>query len=1645
MSEIERQAMLEEIRRRNAAFRQSVMDEEAARMAGMDGSEPGQPRLLDPSLTTTPTIPSQEKASQDEAPPENPFREWMTPTNKGLMKGLSEGSKALGYGSAEAADQLTGLARDTWQAITGDSDEQWQEIQAFRSVMNEPDTEVGKMLASITQFAMPFGAGAKLMKGANQLTRTAKAGGWGFLVEGAVFDPYGVRLAHMLDKVPVLEKVVPDWLASDNPEDSVWEQRLKVATEGTMLGAIGEGLFQVLRHGVLRYKAGRPETAITGPAKMDAEVAAAMEAAQAQAAAEEVFDPLTGEAIQFSLPPGIVPVDDPKWTKDPWKPLKRPDWLKASTWFKEPEVPKGEAWKEQAAAELKSEAKGRKTTSENLATTSPRTEGESIERLMASRHPNLTPEQLKVLTKERDVILGMLREPKLQEALLKTQIPKDRITDALIASAYEMKGSYQSINLIQGVRELSDTGFLSPINVRDIMLALHRRMSQEGGTIAKGATKHTADIAELYGAADRALGLLTTGPDDPFRLADVFDSMRELNSKWFTHKEGASPISEVFKSEPKEYFIISKESTSQVRRLEPPTLGRYPGDAYWARNRAERWPDKPVDPLMSTGIRSNSSPDLPTHILFDDLESLADIETMISRLEPEASPSPREIGEVAVPQGVDEGALAPGLVHSLRGLARAKGLKTDPDELMKQVEELRTNLKDADQAALRDSDQTAGQMGDEPDLRPDPDDPGEAAASDVTDILGDEPDLRPDPDDPGEAAKSDVTDILGDEPDAEILPEQVHPWDDVTWQEDEQGIWRAVEESKAVPPENRQTAEMADYAQAAAYEDAKRAVLAQLDADDEAALKALGLTREQYEEHRREIAGQSFRRLFGETIAVTNPDELKLPYQRVMPEMLGMALMSAQSVQRLARMAGGSVSSEAARAAFLKSVYKNEAILYKLVGDEERANMALARTRMKNERLISQHSGNAHIQAFAAAVDNADTLDEGMRLMREWRRPDRLPGIGQTIQHVRLSSMLSGPSTHLKNIAGNMIPPLLDIPEQFIASSFIHGGPHKRETLEDTTARIYGQYMGWKLGMKMAASDFRIRQGSAGGASVIEAQLAEEGLDHIRRDFARLTKTEKPWITGEDGIARQFNAASRWTSHPIRRYLTETRWTNMPFDLLQTGDMFFKSISFMSEAHVQAVQQLRRENPSLKGLDLREAAVKRVGELSQDDTIYQKALTHGELNTFTGELGEIGQAIVNSLNWGGQAGRFVIPFPKTMMNIFKYAVRGTPASPLIREVRENLSQGGEARAREVARMTTGMMIIAGMAPLVHRGLVTGSGGDNSWKQTPYPKNAFRFADDQDWHMYQHLPRVGFSLGVMADVTEMLAAAETEEEFNVAQAAFALGAAMIGRAMDETWAGDAVDFGDALMSASRGNANGIISFAARQPGSMVPFAGLRRDAQRIWDYGARENVRVGGGAGPGEEGLGEAAHEIWQTIYKQSFPLLRALSSQAERFPARNLYGQVMTSAVAPDALIDGKIVSFPKIYMANLGLNAYIASADDPLSKELTRMRLGFPPERRGRVFTKLDRSRMKEYTPEQYDFLTKRTGEHFYRLGTNLVSFRTYGASADSFRASKLRAARRQARKRAISEMNARWPEFIVEEQKFHRQVVLESLEGEQ
>lgn len=213
----------------------------------------------------------------------------------------------------------------------------------------------------------------------------------------------------------------------------------------------------------------------------------------------------------------------------------------------------------------------------------------------------------------------------------------------------------------------------------------------------------------------------------------------------------------------------------------------------------------------------------------------------------------------------------------------------------------------------------------------------------------------------------------------------------------------------------------------------------------------------------------------------------------------------------------------------------------------------------------------------------------------------------------------------------------------------------------------------------------------------------------------------------------------------------------IPGRLVGAGDEFTRVTAYRAYVR-QASLRLGREQ-GLEGTalaarvdsDLRAAFDPSTGVATLPD-----ALKFAEVPTFSGPLGAgtIGGDLQRFITDHSSI-RFLAPFQKASVNIFRYSFKSLPGVNLLfKDVREALARGGEEAAIINARSTMAASLVGFTAYGVMNDLITGKGPSNpglyaEWRKTHKPYS-MRSSPTGDWHSYEQVDPIRSIVGLVAD-------------------------------------------------------------------------------------------------------------------------------------------------------------------------------------------------------------------------------------------------------------------------------------------------------
>lgn len=266
------------------------------------------------------------------------------------------------------------------------------------------------------------------------------------------------------------------------------------------------------------------------------------------------------------------------------------------------------------------------------------------------------------------------------------------------------------------------------------------------------------------------------------------------------------------------------------------------------------------------------------------------------------------------------------------------------------------------------------------------------------------------------------------------------------------------------------------------------------------------------------------------------------------------------------------------------------------------------------------------------------------------------------------NAILSGPLTHIANVTGNTVSLAVEYgiqqPLEMVLGSVAGGG----RSLAEGRALYGSVFRGVVRGARNAAEAFRTEQRALGEAG---DPLAPDRLE------ARVA------IGGLTGRA-----------------------VRIPYRFLRAADEFYRGLIGEMEAAATAHGIARREGLSGEALEERMTALLEDGE----SAAWQSASDRADLLTFQEELGRFGRIVLEARRKIPGL-RYIVPFVTTPANIFKTALRKSPAGA-VRSL--YLLSRRELSRDEAIRAGAEQLIGLGVVTLLAQGIGGGPDEEEPW-------------------------------------------------------------------------------------------------------------------------------------------------------------------------------------------------------------------------------------------------------------------------------------------------------------------------------------------
>jgi hypothetical protein len=354
-----------------------------------------------------------------------------------------------------------------------------------------------------------------------------------------------------------------------------------------------------------------------------------------------------------------------------------------------------------------------------------------------------------------------------------------------------------------------------------------------------------------------------------------------------------------------------------------------------------------------------------------------------------------------------------------------------------------------------------------------------------------------------------------------------------------------------------------------------------------------------------------------------------------------------------------------------------------------------------------------------------------------------------------INGLLSLPTTHAKNIAGNTFFGLYQIPERLVAGlysnylpkgarnwkSTVPGSSDDKIAMDEALTMALSMRNGVTEGLEIATRAFKENRPASGDlATKVELQRAP--MESMGESLQRMT-----------GVGPE-----TWMGKAMDFYGTAV---TLPGRALMTEDEFFKATFY--RMHLNTLITRRGKTVYRDSIDggmtEADAMAKAEGEMvalfnDPPRDLDEAAMEFARRGTFTSELPPNLAALQKVFNH--PALKIVVPFFKTPANIGLEVVERTPFAPLSSRFRQDLAKGGIYRDMALAKVTLGSTLLTTFALMAGEGQITGGGPKRknqreALERTGWKPYSFKMGDTH--YTYQGLEPISAFIAMAADYAE----------------------------------------------------------------------------------------------------------------------------------------------------------------------------------------------------------------------------------------------------------------------------------------------------
>lgn len=430
------------------------------------------------------------------------------------------------------------------------------------------------------------------------------------------------------------------------------------------------------------------------------------------------------------------------------------------------------------------------------------------------------------------------------------------------------------------------------------------------------------------------------------------------------------------------------------------------------------------------------------------------------------------------------------------------------------------------------------------------------------------------------------------------------------------------------------------------------------------------------------------------------------------------------------------------------------------------------------------------------------------------------------INRVFVNGILSGPPTHVVNIAGNALFQAMNAGELAMAARlgrFLPGAEHVEvgEALASLTGTLNATRDAFRLSAKALKS-----------GETIDNILKYDAVTTGGKTLNVLPELDKPFL------GRIVSIIDEVIDAPTR--------------VLGAEDELFKTFAYRADLDRQAFLRIIEQGRAgtIQAQDVAQSTREFLERTPEQSA--KAAEDWARQVTFQSPLGPTGQKAQLFLR-SVPVLTLIAPFIRTPINIFKQASYRSPMALFAPKFWKDIQAGGRARDIALTRFAIGSATAALVAKWTAEDSITGAGPQSPqakmiWEASGKRPYSFKRVDSEGnvtWQSYARMEPIASVIGATADATEILAHLNddvetlTDDEQETYNAAGAIVAGIMNNTGNKTFMKGIADFSDFVSDPKRQ----VKPYTNQMVSSLEPFSALSRFVRNTQDPYLREAFTI----------------------------------------------------------------------------------------------------------------------------------------------------------------------------------------------------------